>query len=244
MILVLLLVLWAAPVWAWESPPCDTISSSTTEADPQTISYTVGTTSLLNRVVIVQTTWREEGGTLNGVTFDGNAMTQIGSTALNTTPVPDLGSAQWIVTGVSSGTFTVSVDWSAVFGAQSTVVAMTCYGVDQVTPVRAGSPITATASSATSVSASVSSAIGDMVIDSVTVAAVDAGEPTIGAGQTSLVACVANGTTNLDSCASYENGGASVTMSWSAATSENWALHAFSLQPAADLDGFGVLRRR
>ncbi len=243
MILLLLFILVSAPAYAWETPPCDTVSSNTTEADPQTISYTVGTTTTVNRAVIVQTSWREEGGTITGVTFDGNAMTQIGTSALNTTPTPDVGAAQWVITGVSSGTYTVSVDWSGVFGSQSTVIAITCYGVDQTTPVRVGSATTGTASTDTSVSVNVSSATGDMVIDLVTVSAVDAGEPTIGASQNSLVACVANGTTNLDSCSSSEAGAATTTMSWSAATSENWALHAFSLQPA-DTALFGVFRRQ
>lgn len=244
---LVMFMLWAAPGWAWEATPCDTVSNSTTEADPQTLSYTVGTTTTSNRAVIVETSWRHDGGTVSGVTFDGVAMTQIGTSAINTTPNPDVGVAQWIITGVSSGTYTVSVNWSGVL-TQSTIVAYTCYGVDQATPVRTGSANKATATSATSVTVNVVSAVGDLVIDSVVVSAVDAGTPTIGTGQTAIGSCVANGTTNLDSCTSYEAGAATVDMSWTAATSEHWAINAFSLQPASVGGGgggnFGVLRRR
>lgn len=243
--LILILLLWASPAMAWLSPPCDTFSSSATEADPQTLNYTVGTTSTSNRAVIVETSWRHEGGTVSGVTFNGVAMDQIGTSSINTTPTPDVGVAQWIATNVSSGTYTVSVNWSGVL-TQSTVVAYTCYGVDQATPVRESSPNKSTATTNTVVSVNVASAVGDLVIDSVVVSAVDAGEPTIGAGQTAIGSCVPNGTTNLDSCTSYQVGAATVAMSWSAATLEHWALTAFSLQPAtvAGSVGFGVLRRR
>ncbi len=218
---------------AWAAITCDTVQSSVTEADPQDVSYTVGTTSTSNRVVIVQTGSRGETGDVVGVTFDGVAMTQIGTTALHTTSNPDIGSALWIKTGVSSGTYPVSVDWTGTI-LSSTVVVYTCYGVDQTTPVRAGSPNTATAS-ATSVSVAISSAVGDLVIDGVNVGSLGAGAaPAMGASQTEIYAgCIANSGDNQDTCGSTEPGAASVTMSWSAGTSENWATVGASLVAAA-----------
>lgn len=213
---------------AFAAVTCDSPSNSTTEANPQSLSYTVGTTSTSNRVVIAQTPWREEGVTPTGVTFNGVAMTQIGSTVVNTTPNPDVGTANWIMTGVSSGTFTVSASWSGL-PATATLTVFTCYGVDQITPVRVGSPNSATANTTTGVSVNIASAAGDLVIDSEGDASSD---PSVGAGQTLIGTCTANNGTNFDSCASTEPGAGTVTMSYTSAANASWAIHGFSLRPA------------
>ena len=228
--ILFLFILLSTP--AWSAPTCDSAANSVTEADPQTLSYTVGTTSTSNRVVLAMVAWRGEGTTVAGVTFDGAAMTQLGTGSIVTATNPDIGAAIYYSIGPSSGTFNISVDWNTT-PTQGTVVGLTCYEVNQSTPFRGGTAVTSAVNGVASTSISVNSATGDLVIDLLSSSAVDAGAPTIGADQNALFANIVNGTTNHDTDGSSEAGAASVTMSWSAATNETWAQIGGSLMPPA-----------
>lgn len=219
-------LLFPAFLWAAAVPICGADTSSVTEADPQTLSITPDAGS--NRIQIVHVSMRFEGGSVTSVTSDAGGTWGNFGTASNTTPNPDVISGVYYSTDFVDGAQILSVDLSGA-ATHSTVVSKTCTGVNTTTPWRS-SAATNTAS-ATSVSVTEDSAVGDLVLDFVSVASLDAGEPTLGADQTSLYS-LSNGGQNMDTMGSSEPGAATNTMSWSAATSEQWATVAGSLQPS------------
>lgn len=226
-----LLLLLAGPAWA--VPVCDTITSSVTEADPQDISYTPAAGSLTTKIVLVHVGIRtsDATGTADAVTLGGNAMTSYGSA--------NSASAAWsylfYLAYASDSAATVSVPYSGTI-TDSTVVAMTCTGVNAASPFRAAA-VTANGTDGTVTVGVTSSAVGDLVIDAVNANARSdsvSPDPAVGASQTSLYN-VANGGVNSDTAGSSEAGSAStVTMSWTLADSTNrWATVAGSLVPGS-----------
>lgn len=223
---LLLLLTFSYPELLRAAVACGTVTSSVTEADPHTLSVTPDAGS--NRVQIVHTSMRLEGGTVSGVTSSAGGTWGNFGTASNTTPNPDITSAVYYSTDFVDGAQTLSVDLSAE-ASQSTVVSYTCTGINTTTPWRSSAATNTGAG--TSISVTEDSATGDLVLDFATVASLDSGEPTIGADQSSLYS-ISNEGQNMDTMGSSEAGAASNTMSWSAATSEQWAIVAGSLQPA------------
>lgn len=224
------------PEILWAVVACGTITSSSTEADPQNISYTPGAGA--NRVVLfhVATRAADGAGITATATFDGNAMTSYGSRTHDAgTGSELLTQAFWIAVPVD-GTVTVSADFVGTI-LQSTIIAITCTGTNPTNPWRG---VATTAESVDEnddcVSIDVPSAVGDLVIDFINAGTLNVSEaPLAGAGQTELYN-LANAVDSMDTAGSTEAGAAgNVTMSWCEQTAggEDWATVGGSLVPTS-----------
>lgn len=174
----------------------------------------------------VGVSWRSDAGqTVSGITYNGVALTQIGTAAVN----GSTSAGHWRLIAPASGAHNVVVTLSADTAALM-AGATTYSGVDQTTPT--GTSNTATGNSTTP-TVDIASVSGDIVVDVV------AGSPVFtldsaGAGQTAEW--------NIsDSGAQFRRGGGSretattttTTMSWSVSTASTWAIHGVALKAAA-----------
>jgi hypothetical protein len=150
-------------------------------------------------------------------------------------------SEMWYITAPATGTndiyITFSDDIRAVAGGMSYT------GVDQDNPF--GTPATAGGDSATP-SVTISSAPGELVVDTVGVRQDDPPNVTLtkGANQTERYNDASQDATaynNVVGAGSEEAGAASVTMSWTASASRVWAIVAAPLKPVADAAAFNYL---
>jgi hypothetical protein len=240
-LLLALLMLWGLlPGPSWAVVSCGTAATSTTEADPQTLAFTPDAGS--NRVAIIAVGWRDSvtpTNTVNGATSSaGGTWTQYDLQANPSSPASKV--ALFYSTDFADGAQTVSVDYSAGAPTQGTVGAFTCTGVNTASPWRDTS--TTNSGTATSGSNVISSAVGDIVIDVLSLSGNTGDSLTVGAGQTEFFN-LSNGGVNLFTGSSREAGAASVTMSWSWVNSRGWVSIGGSLVPAGT-SAFGPLRRR
>lgn len=166
-----------------------------------------------------------------GATWNGVAMDFLGS-------VTDPGSSRKIyrfgLAGAATGTRTFVVTFGSSGDVSVMITLRSFSGVNQTTPV--GSTVTSTAVAATSISRSVTSATGELVVDAVGVAGGSAVTLTVGSGQTQT----SNGSSGWGSPSldnqygtSYRDGAASVTMSWSVSEAKNLWMLATPLKPAS-----------
>lgn len=136
------------------------------------------------------------------------------------------------VSGVSSGSNTIHLDWDGGVTAGQ-VVAVSYCGVDQTTPT--GTPATAEGTD-DPITVDVSSAAGEIVVDSVVVKANSAFNSLgVGAGQTVRDGGSAplDGGGDILQGVSEESGAGTVTMSWTEGdTPVPWATVAVALKPA------------
>lgn len=170
--------------------------------------------------------------TITGVTYNGLALTEVGS--LNPGTTADV----WLGYRLSptTGTNNVVVTASSALNNVHDVLAINCtllLGINTGIPV--GSAFTNTGSGVTPTVDVTGSAADEIVVDSVSAGSSFSGR---GAGQTGVPN--ANGWTNLDTAtaggniaASYETGASTVTMSWTC-TSDTWQAVAASFKPATD----------
>jgi hypothetical protein len=164
--------------------------------------------------------------TITGVTYNGVAMTSVGTIANGGTVAVDI----WKLSAPASGAHNVVVTFSANVG-RAVTGAVSFTGAHQTTASLTGTFASATGTS-TAPSVAVTSAAGEIVLDTVGInsSTVDA---TVGAGQTSLWNDVtANGGADKEGAGSTEAGAASVTMSWTTGSSHVWAIGGVSVVPA------------
>lgn len=208
---------------------CGSATTSTTEADPQTVTFSPDAGS--NRIVIVAGSMRDSTNptnTVNGVSSSGGGTwTQYALDA--NAGSPPARSYIYYSTNFTSGSQTISIDYTIASPTQGTVGVFTCTGVDTASPWRATR--TTASGSGTSGSMNVSSALGDVVIDVLSLSGSTGDALTIGAGQTSKFN-LSNGGVNLIAGSSTEDGAATVTMSWSWANSRPWVSVGGSLKEA------------
>jgi outer membrane lipoprotein-sorting protein len=203
-----------------------TTSAATTTAQTSlTFSHTVA--SGADRILVVSVAISDNNTSINSVTYGGQALTflesevQSGGGGVKT--------ELWYLVAPTQGTANVVVQTAS---AETIVAgATTFYGVDQVQPF--GSPATA-AGTGNSISGTISSAAGELVIG--TVAVHDRPTITNGPGQTGLYGLVGTGVTPIHGGAATEPGAASVTMSGTAsgggAGGGQWALVLATIKPS------------
>jgi uncharacterized repeat protein (TIGR01451 family) len=184
-----------------------------------TFAHTVG--SGPNRILIVAISLNHPNVTATGITYAGKALTNIGA---------EVGSQNrtemWYLVAPPSGTADVIINMSAAKRVVGTAISFT--GVNQTTPL--GTFVGATAQS-TAASVTVTSAPGDLVLDTVT-ASGDANTMTVNASQAQKWNTVSGtgGASDALSGGSTEPGAASVVMSWTLGASKPWSIGAVSLK--------------
>lgn len=140
----------------------------------------------------------------------------------------------WHLLSPASGTKLIKVTYSA--SAAVTTGSASYSGVDQTTPFNAASPESAAGTTATA-TVNITSAVGELVIDSVNDNENAPDTLVVGGGQTTI-SNISVGTNTAGAC-SEEAGAASVTMSWSGLTlSAPWAIVGVSLKPVSA--GFSI----
>lgn len=191
----------------------------TEAASPITFSHTCGAGS--DRGLVVGLAWNASAGmAITGVTYNGVAMTHTGATGTDGT---NRRSTQYALANPASGANTVSVAFTGTasligFGGSSYT------GVDQTTPIRAGTPNSG-GNTTGNPSIAITSQTDDMVVDMGHFSAISAA---VGAGQTQRFQVAAGDR----ACASDEPGASSVTMSWTLTAGGPWAICGFSLAAA------------
>jgi hypothetical protein len=195
----------------------DNVSSDwATNVSSRTWSHTTG--SGKNRMMIVGVGVRG-GVSVTSATYNGDNLTKI----RHDMPGSDVRTELWYLANPDPGTHDVVVNFS---GAQSVIVgALTWFGVHPTLGTASGATC---ASSCSTLTVSVTSASGEVVVDA---ASTQSGSSTlsVGADQTPRVNVQA---TNNNMGMSHENGVASTTMSWTQSASEPWAISAVPLKPA------------
>ena len=211
-------------------------NTGTAKPSSLTVSHAVGsggTNTILVVGINIESTL-EPMATVTAVTYAGQDMTFLA--AVNGPSDTKVRSEMWYITAPATGTNDIVITFSDTLRAVAGGMSFT--GVDQTNPF--GSPATyATANgSDDSPTVAVSSAAGELVVDTVTIRQNDTANVTLtkGANQTERYNDVSNDpspTSNAVGAGSEEAGAASVTMSWSASDSRDWAIVAASLEPAS-----------
>jgi len=218
---------------AWAAPTFDAATTSEDNDGDSSISFnhTVGG-GCSNPIIVVAVAWRSNSSqTLDSMTIGGGAGTQVSAQA-------DAGNtrslAMWYRTGVSTGINAISGSFSA--GAGFIVMSASSYcGVNSGAPV--GTPTATFDENPTNASVTVTSAVGELVVDAV--GGRNGGSTTlsVGAGQTSR-----SNFTDVSAATvlatSDEAGAASVSMDWTITNSSGWLQIGVALKPAGAAAGF------
>jgi len=195
-----------------------------------TIPHTVGAGT--NRILIVNVAAPANPPFLTGTTYAGLPLTKLG-TAINTIGGHD--SSIWYLKNPPSGAANVIVSFSTLVIGNAAVSSWS--GVDQTTPF--GATATAEGGSGTNVAStatvSVTSATGEVVIDSTMLATVVTAA--VGPGQTPLANFASAGSVADRILHSSEAGASTVTMSWNynghPTYQQYWRTLAVPLKPAS-----------
>ena len=213
-------------------PAVDSVSSfASNGTGPFTWSHTC---SGSDRFLIVGIAHYDSGDSVSGVTYDGVAMTAVplGATSNGTSYLcfitlyyliaPNTGTHD-IVVSVTGGVFD--------FGAGATSYT----DVHQTTPL---GPAATAIGTSTTPSVTVSSAVNEIVFDSLSI--IHDGTLSVGADQTQRWNSITpNG--YLKYAGSTENGAASTTMSWANSNSQTWAIAAVSIKPVGGGGGSSIV---
>jgi hypothetical protein len=208
---------------AWAAPTLDGTCTVAQGVANVTLTITGHSTSGTDRLAIVVLTW-EDDGTETVTSIVRNSQSFV-TTAL--TPSISAGgftSQAWRLIDPSTGAHDTVITMSAQANVQAAICSFT--DVDQTTPIDGygtDSDFTAVGNPP-----AVTSAAGDLVFDYFANAA--ATNPTVGAGQSSLLTITPN---YRGVGASTEAGAASVTMSWTPATDNWWIWLGFNINDAA-----------
>lgn len=197
------------------TPTWDTNSSWAGNGSTESWSHTVGAGS--NRILIVTTAAANQQAT--AVTFNAQPLTLVG-TEIDGDDASRI--SMWYLVNPAIGTGTVQVTFSGA-GQEKVMGASSWTGVHQTTPI--GS-FASQSGSGTTPSVTVSSAAGEVVVDSVS--NIDAGSLTVDPSQTEHWNLNNQDVTGGHSS---EPGATSVTMSWTM-PSDFWAIGAVALKPA------------
>ena len=188
------------------------------------------------RVLVVGTSMRinkSNNAVVGSVTYAGSPLTFAGFSNYNDKQRAEL----WYLVAPPVGTANVVVTLANVDNGKEVglVAGATSFtGVDQVAPI---GTVAAAGAKSTSASVNVTSATGEMVIDSLSTR--EDTSTTAGAGQTQRWGISSgSGGDHTRGAASTKAGSATTTMSWALGSNEEWALVAMPLKPSrADLDG-------
>ena len=223
--LLCLLVLCSGMVSpAWSAVVCGDAQeyNSTTPTDPRTSSYTTPAGS--NQVLFALSTIRTTTVTIDSATHAGNAMTAFPAGSAFISPIRTLG---FYIVNPTSGTNDVVVQYSAAPLADALVV-FTCSGVNTASPIHDSTNGTGTGTAVTVTVPNV--VVGDVVIDMMAtdVATTD---PTEGENQTVLHK--GNDGVELGWGSSQQPGADGGVMTWTTTLSQEWAIQAVAVSPAA-----------
>lgn len=200
----------------------DAFSSAATNPDSATLSWThTAGAGCSNRILIVGVGNRSNRS-VSGITYNSVALTKIRSDA----PGGDVHSELWYLTNPATGSNQITITMAA--STTVTAGATTWCNTNQSgTPFNVMTGNGATGSNTTNPSVSVTSAVGEVVVDVVTRQAAGGGL-TVGPGQVQRFN--QGGTANATAGSSEAAAAGSTTMSWTMA-SESWAMSAASLKP-------------
>ena len=209
-------------------------TTGSTAVGSLTFSHTVGAGGA-GRILVVGVNMFSTADplpTVSTMTYAGQSMTFL-STEIDTSVPPRIRTEMWYITAPATSANNIAITFSA--SVRAVAGGMSYTGVHQTAPF--GAPASAGGVS-TSASVAVSSAAGELVVDSVG-ARENTSETqslTAGAGQTERYNGVSRTGTinnnNVVGAGSEEAGAASVTMSWTVGTSARWAIVAAPLKPA------------
>ena len=220
---VILIGLLVAPSLSYAAISCGNVTAfnDATPTDPETIAYTTPAGS--NQVLFVGITIRHSTTTIDTPTHAGNNMTAV-TTAAFTNPIR---TQLWYIANPTAGTNNVIANFGTAPLADAVVI-WTCSGVDTANPIR---DFIAATGIGTAVTGTVASVLpGDVVVD-IFGTDVATTNPTIGANQTNLN--TGNDGAELGWGASQQAGSDGGVMSWTTTLSQDWALMAASIRPAA-----------
>jgi len=208
-------------------------AATTHDITGATHGLTVGSGN--DRYLLVAIAQGDTEAVLTSVTWDqggsNQAMTRVGDATFS----PDTRIELWELINPAAGNLDLRVVSPSSVGIAA---GLSSYEeVDQTTPFRNLVTNTGAGTPGPPPSIVVSSVVDDLVVDAVSSKDVAAGH-TPGAGQTERWDIACNGN-NDDSVGSDKAGAASVTMSWSASITEQWAVIGLSLIPAVGA-GSGV----
>ncbi len=191
-------------------------SAQTGSAASLTWSHTVA--SGTDRALFVELAIDNLGANVTGVTYGGQALTQVGRTAANHAV------EIWVLVNPTVGTANIVASFAGTTAATGGATAFN--GVNQSTP--AGTYAGASGIGNTA-SVTVSSAVDDLVIDAQYWDG-SAGIYTLGEGQTQLWTKLSS---QNEGISSSEAGAASVTMTGTSASSSQWEIGAVSIKAAS-----------
>jgi hypothetical protein len=231
-VVVVLLSLWAVRISA--QPVAGTACPSHS-GYVNSVSFPCTIASGSNRAVIVIVT-REVAVTVSNLSFAGSALTSVGSV---TGALSVHAMAMYRQLNPPTGSQNLVYDLSPAGYTSGNTAPFT--NVHQTTPVDTAATNTGPAASGTTVT--VTSATGDLVVDSVYQAFGDCAATPIapGATQTLLFADQTNGTA---AGMSTKAGAASVPMTWTCAIPDEWLAIGVSLNPVAAAAAPSAFRRR
>ena len=200
----------------------NTSSAFTTGASSLSFSHSIASGG--DGILIVTVSYKAKNVSVTSVTYGGVGLTLLGFSEYS--GGDDTRTEMWMLKNPTTGTANVVI--AASQNNQIYIASATnFFGVDQTTST--GSYVAATGSGG-AMSVTVASAVGELVIDSVGGRAVSSG--TVGANQTQLSSyTTGGGGSDVFHASSIESGASSVTMSWTAGSTE-WAAGAISLKPA------------
>ncbi len=201
-----------------------------TSPNPFTFPHTTSGSDRLLLVSVASQPNNDDGiqEVVTGMTYGGQAMTLVGAQSQGDNARIEI----WRLVNPPGGTNTVSITFNDAFddpvneeGASAGAVSFT--GVHQGTPL--GTFASAAASGVTPMSVSVSSAVGELVFDTV---ARKGAAVTVDPSQTEQWnLCTDGGCSNVGGGASTEAGAASVTLSWTP-DNDRWVIGAVPIKPA------------
>jgi hypothetical protein len=202
-----------------------------TSPNPFTFSHTTSGSDRLLLVSVASQPNDDDGivEVITGMTYGGQPMTLVGAQSQTDNASIEI----WRLVNPPTGPNTVSITFNDAFddpvneeGASAGAVSFT--GVHQGTPL--GTFASAAASGVTPMSVTVSSAVGELVFDTV---ARKGAAVTVDPSQTEQWnLCTDGGCSNVGGGASTQAGAASVTMSWTP-DNDRWAIGAVPIKPAA-----------
>jgi prepilin-type N-terminal cleavage/methylation domain-containing protein len=199
----------------------DAVSSGTTSGGSSiTISHTTGSGS--DRLMLVGVSMNNDGyETVTGVTYNGTALTLVGSEATTDDARVEI----WRLVAPSTGTHNVVITFSAALLQEAHAGVMTFAGVDQTTPL--GTFVSANHDASTPATVDIPSASGELVFG---VVASEYEALTASSGQDERW--------NLSVSSTYGAGGTAagaaptVTMSWNLDAAQHWAMGGVSIKPS------------
>ena len=209
---------------AWAALVCGDVTAvnSFTPSDPTTIPYT--TPSGSNQVLFVGVTTRGAPPGNGTMKHAGISMTAVTPQAVQS----PIGTTLYYLANPTSGTNNVVHDYTSGSRLSNSLVIFTCSGADTSNPIRAFNTGIGTG---TAVSVTVSGVqSGDIVVDMFG-SDVATTTPTIGANQTAFSR--GNDGGELAWGSSQQAGSDGGGMSWTTALSEQWAIVAAAIRPAA-----------